>query len=154
MMGFIVTGYRLSVVGDVCLSGGWNGCDLLEQHDYGYTGPTSDSNREELLVMSTITIELPFLTYQTLEEQARRAGKPTEALTVELIERGLQTPNLDTVATTREVLSQAGRISPLSDALRRKIIPDVPLDQVRAALNQAGGPPLSELIDEQRGAKS
>lgn len=104
--------------------------------------------------MSTITIELPLLTYQTLKEQARRAGKPTEVLTVELIERGLRTSDSGAVATTREVLSQAGRVSPLSDALRRKIIPDVPLDQVRAALTRAGGPSLSEVIDEQRGAKS
>jgi hypothetical protein len=46
-----------------------------------------------------------------------------------------------------------GRIRPLSQTLRRKIIPGVTLEEVRAALTRANDLPLSELILEQRGQK-
>ena len=47
-----------------------------------------------------------------------------------------------------------GRVRPLSDALRRQIIPGVTLDEVRKALSQSAGPGLSDIIDEQRGPKA
>lgn len=53
--------------------------------------------------------------------------------------------------TTTEVLQAAGRVRPLSEALRQKIIPGVTLDEVRNALSEATGPSLSEIILEQRG---
>jgi hypothetical protein len=47
-----------------------------------------------------------------------------------------------------------GLLSSLSEELRKKIIPGVTLEEVRAALDAAGGPSLSEIIDEQRGRKA
>lgn len=103
--------------------------------------------------MSTIVIDIPPETYKRLEERARRAGKAPEALTRELLEAAIQTQEDAQPRTTREVLHTLGRIRPLSETLRRKIIPGVTLDEVRLALKQAAGPSLSEIILQQRGLK-
>lgn len=103
--------------------------------------------------MSAIVIDLSADTRRTLEEQASRSGKTPEELSRELIERGLHIQENPPAPTTRDVLARAQRISTLSDAMRRRIIPDVPLDDVRAALNNASGPSLSEIIIDQRGGK-
>lgn len=103
--------------------------------------------------MSTIVIDLPSETYKQLEEQARRAGKALEALTRELLEAALQTQEEARPRTPREVLQALGRVRPLSETLRCKIIPGVTLDEVRMVLTQAAGPSLSEIILEQRGPK-
>jgi plasmid stability protein len=103
--------------------------------------------------MDTIVIDIPPETHKRLEVQARREGKTVKALTRELIETGLQTCEEAWPKTVQEVLQVAGRIHPLSETLRRKIIPGVTLDEVRTALTQAAGPALSELILEQRGPK-
>jgi len=56
--------------------------------------------------------------------------------------------------TTTEVLEAAGRVRPLSEALRQKIIPGVTLDEVRSALSETTGPSLSEIVLEQRGVNA
>ena len=103
--------------------------------------------------MNKIVIDIPPETHKRLEVQARRKGKTLKALTRELIETALQTSEEAGPKTAQEVLQAAGRIHPLSETLRRKIIPGVTLDEVRTALTQAAGPSLSELILEQRGPK-
>jgi len=103
--------------------------------------------------MSQIVIDLPGETYKRLEEQARRAGRSPEALTRELIETALLTSEEARPKTAREVLQAADRVRPLNETLRRKIIPNVTLDEVRMALTQAAGPSISEIILEQRGPK-
>ncbi len=100
-----------------------------------------------------MVIDIPPQTRERLEEQARRTGKTTEALACELIEAALETRQEGRPKTAREVLQAAGRIRPLSDSLRRKIIPDVTLEEVRLALTQAIGPSLSTIILAQRGPK-
>jgi hypothetical protein len=55
--------------------------------------------------------------------------------------------------TARQILQASGRVRPLSETLRRKIIPGVTLEKVRASLNRAGGPALSDILLEQRGPK-
>ena len=55
--------------------------------------------------------------------------------------------------TTREILEAAGHLRPLGPTLERMIISGVTLEEVQDALSQAGGPSLSEIIDEQRGSK-
>ena len=104
--------------------------------------------------MSTILIDLPAETYKRLEDQARRAGKPPEAFTREVLELALQAREQVQPRTARDVLTAMGRVRPLSETLRRKIIPGVTLDEVRAALTGASGPSLSEIILRQRGPKS
>ena len=79
--------------------------------------------------------------------------KALEALTCELLETALQAQQETPCRTARAVLQAAGRVRPLSESLRRKIIPGVTLDEVRHALIQAAGPTLSNIILEQRGPK-
>jgi predicted DNA-binding protein len=103
--------------------------------------------------MSTIVIDVPPETYKRLEEQARYAGKAPEALTRELLETALRGPKALPHRTARDVLETLDRIRPLSETLRRRIIPGVTLDEVRMALTQAAGPSLSEIVLEQRGPR-
>lgn len=103
--------------------------------------------------MSTIVIDIPPETYERLEEQARKAGKAPETLTRELLETALQARDEARPRTAREVLQALGRVRPLSETLRSKIIPGVTLDEVRIALTHTAGPSLSEIILEQRGPK-
>jgi hypothetical protein len=100
-----------------------------------------------------MVIDIPPQTREQLEEQARKTGKTMEALACELIETALETRQEARPKTAREVLQAAGRIRSLSDTLRRKIIPNVTLEEVRLALTQARGPSLSDIILEQRGSK-
>lgn len=104
--------------------------------------------------MNMLEIDLPTETRRRLEAQALREGKTVHELTRELIESALQTCEGSGPKTAREVLQSAGCVSTLSETLRRKIIPGVTLDEVRAALTAAGGPSLSEIIMEQRGPKT
>lgn len=101
--------------------------------------------------MSTIVIDVPPEIYRQLQEQSRRAGKAPEVFSRELLETALQTYQDVQHRTTREVLGAMGRIRPLSENLRRKIIPGVTLTEVQTILAQATGPTLSEIIREQRG---
>lgn len=104
--------------------------------------------------MSTIIIDLPSEIYRQLKEQADRAGQAPEAYTRQLVEATLQTRTASQQRTTRQVLEAAGRVRPLSENLRRQIIPGVTLDEVRAFLNRAAGPSLSQIIADQRGPKA
>jgi DNA-binding phage protein len=101
-----------------------------------------------------MVIDLPAEIYKQLEAQARQAGTTPERLTRELLETALHTPEKPQPQTVREVLQATGRVRPLSDALRRQIIPGVTLDEVRKTLSQSSGPSLSDIIDGQRGPKA
>ncbi len=104
--------------------------------------------------MSTLVIDIPKTTYERLQEQAQKAGKTPEALTREIVEKAIQAGQAVQPRTAREVLRAAGRTRPLSAALRRRIIPGVTLDEVRAALAQSGGPNLSAIVLAQRGSRA
>jgi hypothetical protein len=103
--------------------------------------------------MNTVAIDLSPETYQRLEEQARKAGRAMDVLSRELLEAALKSSEGVRSQTTRDVLQAAGRAHPLSDTLRGKIIPGVTLDEVRTILLHAAGPSLSDIIQEQRGAR-
>jgi predicted DNA-binding protein len=103
--------------------------------------------------MSTIVIDIPAETRHRLEEQARRVAKPPETFTRELLEAALEAREEAQPKTAREVLQASGRARPLSETLRRKIIPGVTLEEVRRTLGRAAGPSLSEIILEQRGPR-
>lgn len=104
--------------------------------------------------MNILEIDLPTETRRRLEAQALREGKTVHELTRELIESGLRSCAESKPQTTKEILQSMGLLSSLSEELRKKIIPGVTLEEVRAALTAAGGPSLSEIIDEQRGRKA
>lgn len=103
--------------------------------------------------MNTITIDIPPEVYERLKEQARSAGKAPEVLSRELLESALREAKAPPHRTARDVLETLDRVRPLSETLRRRIIPGVTLDEVRMALNQTTGPSLSEIVLEQRGPK-
>ena len=99
--------------------------------------------------MSTLKLDISPGTYQKLAEQAHEAGKQPEILGRELLEAALQS-----LARSRPQSVQAkGRIRPLGETLRRKILPGVTLDKVRKALNKAQPPSLSAIILARRGPK-
>ena len=101
---------------------------------------------------NTMAVYIPQETYRRVAQQARKMGKAPDEWTREVIETALQSREQTHPRTTTEALQAAGRIRPLSEALRRKIIPGVTLDEVRSALSEATGPSLSEIIVEQRGS--
>lgn len=103
--------------------------------------------------MSAIVIDVPPETYKRLQEHARRVGKTPEVLTRELLEAALQAREQVRPSSVREALQATGQVQPLSDTLRRKIIPGVTLEEVRLALTQAGGSSFGAIILEQRGPK-
>jgi hypothetical protein len=100
--------------------------------------------------MPTIVIDLSPAIYRRLEEEARQVGKAPEAFTHDFLGAALHAQEEPRPRTAREVLKAAGRIHPLSELLRRQIIPGVPLDEVRRALSRAAGPTLSTIVLEQR----
>ncbi len=104
--------------------------------------------------MPTMVIDISNEIYEQLELQAHQAGKTPEALTRELLETALHAHEKPQPRAAREVLQAAGRVRPLSNTLRRQIIPGVTLDEVRQALSEAAGPALSDIIQEQRGPKA
>lgn len=104
--------------------------------------------------MSAITIDLPTETYERLEAQARSTGKDPATLSRDLLVSALQGCESARAQTASDLLRAAGRVRPLSKSLRDKIIPAVTLDDTRAILKQASGPSLSEIIQDQRGAKA
>ena len=111
------------------------------------------TRKKECEDMPIITIDLPPDTYKRLAEQAHRVDQTPEVLSRELLEIARQAQEAAQSRTVRDVLHAAGRLRPLSAALRRKIIPGVTLDEVRTILSHAAGPSLSDLIQEQRGTK-
>jgi len=105
--------------------------------------------------MESITVTLPPYLYQRLQERAVQAGTVVEKFASTLVAGALQheiEQSDDTCEAVRLTLQATGRLSTLSHVLRNKIMPDVTLEEVQAALSRAGGRSLSTLIQEQRGA--
>ena len=98
-----------------------------------------------------MTVDIPLETYQRVVRLAHQVGKAPDEWARELIETALLTHEQVHPRTTAEILQAAGRVRALSESLRDKIIPGVTLDEVRAALAQAAGPSLSEIVSERRG---
>lgn len=101
--------------------------------------------------MTNLTIEIPTEIYGRLEKRSQQLGKTLERYLYELIEKALIDQEQP---STRDVLQAAGRIRPLSDELRRKIIPGITLDEVHSIMAKSPKPELSEIILEQRGTKA
>lgn len=106
--------------------------------------------------MTASNLKLPPQVYRRLHEEADRLGKPPQVVAQEwLIER--LTPSPAAVSSDRErarqALRAAGLLTELGPNLHRLADPTVRLEDVRTALNRAGGKSLSEIILEQRGPK-
>jgi predicted transcriptional regulator len=108
--------------------------------------------------MTTLTMELPPEVYRRLYEEADRLGKPPQVVAQEwLVER--LAPQAQALAPggdrekVRQALQAAGLLTELSPNLRKLADPTVHLEDVRAALERAGGKTLGEIVLEQRGLK-
>lgn len=103
-----------------------------------------------------IVLHLPADLYQRLRSEATRAGKPAAAIAQEwLAERLAATPapELDERTRVLEVLRASGMLAELGPELSARADPTISLEEVQAALDRAGGKPLSQIILEQRGPK-
>jgi hypothetical protein len=104
--------------------------------------------------MESMVITLPSHVYQSLQQQAEKAGKALDTFAATLITSALQeasAPREPEKEAVRQVFQATGRLRPLSARLREKIIPGVTLEDVQASLSRAGGESLSDLILAQRG---
>jgi hypothetical protein len=103
--------------------------------------------------MTTMTLDLPTELYQQLEEEAIRANRSVEDLVAAWLQE-----RLAPIPSEREraiaVLRAAGLVAEPSVEMRvRAANATMSLMEVQAALDRAGGRPLSEIIIEQRGPK-
>ena len=105
--------------------------------------------------MTTLMIELSPDLYRKLEKAAaQEAKKPAEWNQALLEERLAAMPAEEGERErARRALREAGLLGELSPGLQRLIRPEVRHEDVEAALAQAGGQPLSEIILAQRGPK-
>jgi hypothetical protein len=107
-------------------------------------------------VLSEVVLHLPVDLERRLRWEAKRVGKPAPILAQEwLAERLVATPELelDERARVTEVLRASGMLAELGPELYARADPTISLEEVQAALDRAGGKPLSEIILEQRGPK-
>lgn len=106
--------------------------------------------------MKMLNLKLPPQVYRRLREEAARLGKPPQVVAQEWLTERLTplpaAPSSDR-ERARQALRAAGLLTELGPNLLSLADPKVCLEDVRAALNRAGGKALSEVILEQRGPK-
>jgi hypothetical protein len=118
------------------------------------TRPAYQTGPQPLL--SEVILHLPPDFYQHLRQEADRAGKLVPTLAQEwLAERLAAAPvrEPDERARVTEILRASGMLVELDPELRKRADPTISLEKVQAALDRAGGKPLSQIILEQRGPK-
>jgi plasmid stability protein len=106
--------------------------------------------------MNTLNLKLPPQVYRRLREEAARLGKSPHAVAQEwLVERLASPPTAPSSDRdrARQALRAAGLLTELGPNLRKLADPTVRLEDVRAALNRAGGKTLSGIILEKRGSR-
>ncbi len=99
------------------------------------------------------TLSIPPDLYARLQEYAAATGKRLEQAVAELLERDLRRikPKTETERFLAAMKKAGVTVRPLSDDLRKLILPGVKHEEVEAAFARAGGKPLSEIVMEQRG---
>ena len=103
--------------------------------------------------MATLTLDLPPDLHERLRAEADRVGKPVDTVVREWLAERLPPPASDR-ERARAALRAAGLLAePSAEMIRRAEQATMTLEEVRAALDRAGGQPLSELILEMRGPK-
>lgn len=107
--------------------------------------------------MTTLTLELPPELYNRLRTEAERLGKSVQVLAQEMLAERLAPPvpaEMSERERVAEALRAAGLLAELSPEEKQRAAQcTTTLEEVRAALDRAGGKPLSELILEMRGPK-
>jgi hypothetical protein len=100
--------------------------------------------------MMVLTLELPAEAYRQLREEAARLGKSPQVVAEEWLVKQL---TLSDRERARQALQAAGLLTELGPNLRKLADPTIRLEDVGAALAQAKGKTLSEIVLEQRGPK-
>ncbi|MCX6048958.1 MAG: hypothetical protein NT075_27985 [Chloroflexi bacterium] len=105
--------------------------------------------------MTQLVLELPIDLYERLRDLAQKQGKPSQDIVRDLLaERLPPIAPLDQREQARAILRAAGLLAELGPEMEERAAQaTMTLEEVRAALDAAGGPPLSELILEMRGPK-
>ncbi|HEX5505652.1 MAG TPA: hypothetical protein VFW96_23745 [Thermomicrobiales bacterium] len=106
--------------------------------------------------MTALTLDLPADLYERLRAEAARQGRPPEAVARAWLAERLPAPG---PAASRErsvaAMRAAGLLAEPRAAMRARAAgATMTLAEVSAALDRAGGKPLSELVLEQRGPKA
>lgn len=112
--------------------------------------------------MTTLTLDLPADLYERLRAEASRRGQSAEVIVWEWLAERLPPPApapaggrpLSERERVREALRAAGLLRELSpEEKARAARSTATLEEVSAALDRAGGQPLSEIVLEMRGPK-
>ena len=105
--------------------------------------------------MTQLVVELPIDLYERLSDLARKQGKPSQDVARELLaERLPPIEPLDQREQMSAILRAAGLLAELGPEMEKRAAQaTMTLEEVRAGLDAAAGPPLSELILEMRGPK-
>jgi hypothetical protein len=107
--------------------------------------------------MTTLTLELSAETYRRLHKEAIRLGKPPQVVAQEWLVERLSPLPLAAIDSDREKVRQtlrsAGLLRTLGPTLRELADPTVRLEDIKTALDRAGGQTLSQIVLEQRGSK-
>jgi hypothetical protein len=103
--------------------------------------------------MNTITLNVDPELYEQVSAEAKARGQAMEEYSRELFESAFETRRKSSKQTARELLEAAGMLRPLGNELRKLIISDVPLDEIIEEMSKAGGPSLTEILQEHRGPK-
>ena len=108
--------------------------------------------------MTTLTLELAPDLYERLRQEAERKGESVKNAAQELLAERLSAlpspAQMSERERVREALRAAGLLTELGPEMKKRAQQaTMTLEEVRAALDRAGGPPLSELILEMRGPK-
>jgi hypothetical protein len=102
--------------------------------------------------MNKLELSLPTAMYERLKKRADRLGKSPEEFSTDILEAALRDEKSEP-RTTREILEADPETVSLSEELRNLIVPGITLQEVQALNAAAGGPSLSDIVIEQRGAK-
>lgn len=107
-------------------------------------------------VADEVIVRLPADLQLRLWREASRIGKSASTLAQEWLAERLATvpaPEPDERARVTEILRTSGMLVELDPELQERADPTISLAKVQAALDRAGGKPLSQIILEQRGPK-
>lgn len=105
--------------------------------------------------MTALTLDLPADLYERLRAEAERQGKPPETVVQAWLAERLPAPGpADSRERSVAAMRAAGLlVEPTPEQIAWAKTVNVTLEEVSAALDRAGGKPLSEIVLEQRGPK-
>jgi len=106
--------------------------------------------------MTTLTVELPTELYEHLRAEAEHVGEPVQSVVRRLLAERLMLPlkSISERERVTDALRKAGLLAELGPEMKKRAAQStMTLTEVQAALDAAGGPPLSEVILAMRGPK-